>query len=92
VAVYLTTGGSGWDVFGGTSAAAPMIAATYALAGTPAASAKPASFPYAHRGSLFDVTSGQNGSCSKNLCTAGPGWDGPTGLGTPDGPGAFRAS
>jgi hypothetical protein len=34
---------------------------------------------------LFDVTSGSNGSCGGSyLCTAGPGYDGPTGLGTPN--------
>ncbi len=38
---------------------------------------------YAHASSLFDVTSGTNGTCSPSyLCTAGPGYDGPTGLGT----------
>jgi hypothetical protein len=90
VAVYLTTGGSGWAVFGGTSVAAPIIASAYALAGKPAATTKPAALPYAHRAQLFDVTSGHNGSCNqRNLCVAGPGWDGPTGLGTPDGVGAF---
>jgi hypothetical protein len=36
------------------------------------------------------VTSGSNGSCSPSyLCTAGPGYDGPTGLGTPNGDQAF---
>lgn len=46
--------------------------------------------PYAHSGSLFDVTSGSNGSCSPSqLCAARGGWDGPTGLGTPNGTGAF---
>jgi subtilase family serine protease len=89
VAVYLTTGGSGWEVFGGTSAAAPIIAGGYALAGAPSGSTKPAALPYAHPGNLFDVISGRNGYCGKNLCIAGPGWDGPTGLGTPKGVGAF---
>ena len=36
VAVYQTYGGSGWAVYGGTSAASPIIASVYALAGTPA--------------------------------------------------------
>src|SRR6266496_2436774 len=58
VAVYQTYGGSGWAVYGGTSASAPIIASVYALAGTPASTAKPASFPYSHTGNLFDVTSG----------------------------------
>ena len=42
------------------------------------------------RVALFDVTSGSNGSCNSSyLCTAGLGYDGPTGLGTPNGTGAF---
>jgi hypothetical protein len=49
------------------------------------------SYPYSHTSSLFDATSGSNGRCrfTPNLCTAGAGWDGPTGLGTPNGVGAF---
>ena len=35
------------------------------------------------------MTSRNNGSCSTYLCNAGPGYDGPTGLGTPCGTGAF---
>ncbi|MFJ1753307.1 putative Ig domain-containing protein [Kitasatospora sp. NPDC088134] len=90
VAVYQTYGGSGWNVYGGTSASAPIIAAVYALAGTPAAGTLPASYPYARTGSLNDVTSGANGSCSPSyLCAAGSGYDGPTGLGTPNGTAAF---
>jgi hypothetical protein len=93
VAVYQTYGGSGWTVYGGTSAAAPIIASTYALAGTPSSTDKPPSFPYAHTGNLNDVTSGNNGSCSPTLlCTAAAGWDGPTGLGTPNGIAAFSGS
>jgi subtilase family serine protease len=92
VAVYDTYGVGGWLVVGGTSASAPMIAAAYALAGTPPAGSLPASFPYAHAGALHDVTSGSNGSCDPvYLCTAGRGYDGPTGLGTPNGVAAFRA-
>ncbi|HVU91859.1 MAG TPA: hypothetical protein VHC23_06475 [Jatrophihabitans sp.] len=92
VAVYQTYGGSGWAVYGGTSASAPIIASVYALAGTPSSTDKPASFPYAHTGNLNDVTSGNNGSCSPSLlCTAASGWDGPTGLGTPNGVAAFTA-
>jgi subtilase family serine protease len=91
VAVYQTYGGSGWAVYGGTSASAPIIASVYALAGTPGASDYPASYPYSHTGNLFDVTSGSNGSCGAPICTAGAGWDGPTGLGTPNGTAAFTA-
>ncbi|MFI6050273.1 peptidase S8 [Streptomyces violascens] len=91
VAVYDTYGGDpGWEVFGGTSASSPLIAAVYALAGTPSSGSTPASFPYAHTGSLNDVTSGSNGSCSPAyLCKGGSGYDGPTGLGTPNGTAAF---
>jgi hypothetical protein len=47
-------------------------------------------YAYTHPTSLFDVTSGNNGNCGGSyLCTAGPGYDGPTGLGTPNGTGAF---
>jgi hypothetical protein len=81
-------GQSGWLVFGGTSVAAPVIAGVYGLAGN--ASSIDNNFPYAHAGSLFDVTAGSNGTCAPaQLCTARPGWDGPTGLGTPNGTGAF---
>jgi subtilase family serine protease len=80
---------NGWGVVGGTSASSPLIASVYALAGN-AASVTYGSFPYAHATSLNDVLSGSNGSCSPAyLCTAGPGFDGPTGLGTPNGTGAF---
>jgi subtilase family serine protease len=91
VAVYQTYGGSGWAVYGGTSASAPIIAGVYALAGTPGATDSPNAYPYAHPGNLFDVTSGKNGSCGAPMCTAGAGWDGPTGLGTPNGTAAFTA-
>ena len=77
--------GKGWLVFGGTSVATPIIASVYALAGnTPNASTL-----YASGASLFDVTSGSNGSCGTLLCNATTGWDGPTGNGTPNGTGAF---
>jgi subtilase family serine protease len=88
VAVYDTFGVGGWLVFGGTSVAAPIIAGVYALAGNEAGIDN--NYPYAHSGSFFDITSGSNGSCSPSqLCTARVGWDGPTGLGTPNGTGGF---
>ena len=80
----------GWQVYGGTSVASSIIASVYALAGTPGASDNPNAYPYSHTSSLFDVTTGNNGACSPAvLCTAGTGWDGPTGLGTPNGTAAF---
>jgi hypothetical protein len=39
---------------------------------------------------LYDVLSGGNRSCDGSyLCTAGSGYDGPTGLGTSNGTGGF---
>ena len=79
-------GQTGWYKVGGTSLSAPLVAAVYALAG---AGVGP-SYPYGHAGSLFDVKSGSNGSCGGSyLCTAVTGFDGPTGLGSPNGLGGF---
>ncbi|KOW00112.1 peptidase S8 [Streptomyces sp. NRRL B-1140] len=92
VSVYDTYGadGQGWATYGGTSASAPIIASVYALAGTPSTGSYPARFPYANTTALNDVTSGSNGSCTTSyFCTARTGYDGPTGLGTPQGLGAF---
>ena len=90
VVVYDTFQEGGFIPVGGTSASAPIIAATYALAGRPAPGTFPASYPYRHRAQLHDVTGGRNGTCARiPLCHAVPGYDGPTGLGTPNGWGAF---
>jgi subtilase family serine protease len=93
VAIYDTSNGNGgWNVYGGTSAASPIIASVYALAGTPAVGTDPAAYPYADTSALNDVTTGATASCSPSyLCTAGTGYDGPTGLGTPNGTAAFTA-
>lgn len=81
---------TGWGTVGGTSASAPIVAGVYALAGNAASMSYPASAPYANRAALHDVTTGSNGSCGGSyLCTAGAGYDGPTGLGTPNGSAAF---
>jgi subtilase family serine protease len=86
---YGYSGQTGWFHVGGTSLAAPLVAATYALAAN-GASTTYASYPYAHPSGLYDVTSGSNGWwCGNYLCTAGPGYDGPTGLGTPSGTSGF---
>jgi subtilase family serine protease len=87
ISLGLVSGLDGWAAVGGTSASSPIVASVYALAGN---SVTAGSYPYAHTSSLFDVTSGSNGSCSGSyLCTAGTGYDGPTGLGTPNGTDAF---
>ena len=79
---------SGWMIIGGTSLSAPFIAGVYGVNG---GTATAGSEPYSHVANLFDVTSGNNGrSCGKiYFCTAGVGYDGPTGLGTPNGATAF---
>src|SRR5262249_23942881 len=41
---------------------------------------------------LNDVTTGSNGSCGSYLCNAAAGYDGPTGLGTPNTAAAFSAT
>jgi len=89
VSVYDTYHETGWLVFGGTSVASPIIASVYALAGN-ASSVTYGSYSYSHTSSLFDVTSGSNGSCGGSyLCTGVVGYDGPTGNGTPDSTGGF---
>jgi subtilase family serine protease len=91
VAVYQTYGASGWTVYGGTSVAAPLVAGVYADAGSHSASI-PASALYSHSSSLNAVTTGATASCTPAyLCTAQTGYDGPTGLGTPNGLTAFTA-
>jgi subtilase family serine protease len=91
VSVYDSTryqGRSGWQVYGGTSASSPIIGSVYALGGN--LTGYPAEYTWAHTASLNDVTSGSNGTCTVTvLCHAGSGWDGPTGLGTPNGTAGF---
>jgi hypothetical protein len=93
VAIYDTYDQHGWLEVGGTSASSPIIASVFALSGPPAAGTYPSSYLYAHPGSLFDVTAGANGTCSPvYLCHAEAGYDGPTGLGTPEGTAGFSSS
>ena len=93
VAVYDSTpfqNTSGWLTFGGTSAAAPIVAGVFALAGN-TADVSDGSYVWSHHsGGLNDVTSGSTGSCDvARWCAARRGWDGPTGWGTPNGLTAF---
>ncbi|MCL2612081.1 MAG: S53 family peptidase [Nocardioidaceae bacterium] len=90
LAVYWPTNPntSTWAQVGGTSESSPLIASVYALSGNTAGAAN--AIPYANASSLNDVTSGSNGSCpTTQWCNARSGWDGPTGLGTPNGTGGF---
>jgi subtilase family serine protease len=86
---YGYSGRRGWYKVGGTSLAAPIVAAIYALAGN-ADNVVSGSYPYAHSSMLFDIQSGTNGKCALTyLCTSAAGYDGPTGLGTPAGTAGF---
>ncbi len=100
VAIYDSSGlfgPPGWIQAAGTSIGSPAIAAIYGLAGYGPNGNRnsddgdfPAQKLYHSKRSLFDVTTGSNGSCTDAyLCNAGPGYDGPTGNGSPNGLGAF---
>ncbi len=94
VLIYDSYNKAGLMEIGGTSVATPIITSVYALAGTPAKNTYPAEYPYLHAKDLFDVTSGVDGVCEQArqyLCHGEKGYDGPTGLGTPDGTGAFSS-
>ena len=84
-----TGGPTGWGVWGGTSVAAPIVAAEFALAGGAQGVSYPAATLYAHAaeaGDFYDVTSGTNGTCGgATICKATAGYDGPTGIGSPVG-------
>jgi len=96
VAVYESLPGDGeppgWQVWGGTSVGSPAIAAIYALSGD--TTGYPASIAYANPTDLYNVTSGSNSPSDQcapyyYLCNGEVGYNGPTGLGTPNGTGAF---
>jgi subtilase family serine protease len=68
----------------GTSLSAPLIAGILAHANSYTRSLGAEAF-YQDPSMLFDITKGDNGTCSSYLCTAKTGYDGPSGWGTPDG-------
>ena len=88
VSVYDSTryeGQAGWFTIGGTSVGAPDwagILAAGAAAGETALQGDAAIYSGGYSTNLTDITSGSNGSCGTD-CTAGPGYDLVTGLGTP---------
>lgn len=88
VAVYDTHGYPGWLQVGGTGAGVGIVAGAYALAGN-AATVDPSRQLARNPRGLFDITTGNNGACGNLTCTAGPGYDGPSGYGTPNGIAAF---
>ncbi|HEX3588194.1 MAG TPA: peptidase S8 [Pseudonocardiaceae bacterium] len=85
-------------VVGGTSASAPFVGGLFARAGVPATLNGPNTLFTSASTNFNDVTSGSNQeslrcssfpALSPKMCTAAVGYDGPTGLGTPHGLGAF---
>ncbi|MGI8714931.1 MAG: S53 family peptidase [Solirubrobacteraceae bacterium] len=88
--------GTAWCEADGTSVAAPIIAGVIGLAGS-AGSAEPRML-YGHARSdpqaFHDIRSGADSVVCKGarICQARTGWDGPTGLGAPDGLAAFEPS
>jgi hypothetical protein len=83
VAVFNANDG-GFLVLGGTSVSSPFVAGVYARYGISGAS-HDASFAYSHKTEFFDITTGSNGNCPGVLCHAAVGWDGPSGIGSPNG-------
>ena len=71
---------NGWGIIGGTSAASPLVAGIFAATGHGSATPE---YPYLTTADFNDVVTGTNGSCDNDMCRAGVGWDGPTGVGTP---------
>lgn len=77
----------GWFQVDGTSASSPLVAGMIGSQGN--GGIRPPAL-YADPGGFNDVTRGSNGFCGGSyLCTGLPGYDGPTGLGTPSSPSAF---
>ncbi|HXW79166.1 MAG TPA: hypothetical protein VEJ84_06685, partial [Acidimicrobiales bacterium] len=104
VAAYDTYGEGGWLVFGGTSVSAQILGATYGLAAangtikpSPAAlypdGSGTATGPTPGLVPVNSANAGSNGDCGNYLCneadTLSSGYNGPAGLGTPDGVSAF---
>jgi MYXO-CTERM domain-containing protein len=83
-----------WAQVVGTSASTPIIAGILTRLGLAEQVSKDFGVLYQHASAFNDVTSGTDDGvsgvteCTSDtiMCTAGTGWDGPTGLGTPNGP------
>jgi len=91
VPIYISAGIYGllgWVEVGGTSMAAPQWSALFAIANSMRAAQSKAPLSqvqfdlYPIPGDYHDIVSGNNGSCGSQ-CTAGPGYDFVTGLGSP---------
>jgi subtilase family serine protease len=91
VAVFVGTmpdGTARWLVVGGTSAAAAYVSGLYGLARSTGGLTPSPGAAYSAPQGFFDITDGPVGWCDPlptYVCTAGAGYDGPTGLGSPNG-------
>jgi hypothetical protein len=76
------SGNGGWLQYGGTSLATPLIAAYEAITGVHGATPQ---WAYNDSALLNDPVAGSSGNCPSSIlyiCNAGPGYDGPTGIGS----------
>ena len=94
MAVYLATSSTAgsWYEFGGTSLATPLIASIFALTGgvLPGNNATSMLYGSFNATNSHDITSGDDCNSSGQLnCTAGVGFDTPSGLGSPNGISGF---
>ena len=86
-----------WFVVGGTSVSSPFVAGIYARGGHTSQVIGPNTIYTAPKGAFTDVKLGQNAptnGCQSvgapvQVCQAGTGWDGPTGVGSPNGLSGF---
>jgi hypothetical protein len=92
LAIFSTPACGGWCGIGGTSLSAPLISGAFGLAGNGTTRHSAMEIWKTHT-KLTDVKSGTNvyapvtGKCASKVaatCIAGPGYDGPTGWGTPN--------
>jgi len=96
LSVYDSAAG-GWLIMGGTSAAAPawagMIAVAKSASTTPLTGLNTLLYhaaTTAYSANYHDIVQGSNGSCGP-VCTAGPGYDYVTGLGSPQAQNLIKA-
>jgi hypothetical protein len=76
------SGDGGWEQVGGTSLATPLVAAYEAITGVDGATPQ---WAYDDSSVLNDQATGSSGDCAAAIlyiCDAGPGYDGPTGIGS----------
>jgi hypothetical protein len=82
-------GGGGWEQVVGTSASSPMVAGIFARLGVASQGGTHPGYVYTNAAAFNDIADGSTNdptrACKGVMCVAGKGWDGPTGVGTPNG-------